>query len=78
METGYTNKHTTGHFSLRDSFDIPEGTKVIYGVKDCYGELFPHWVLEVETAIELSGNEHDSIHRFVVVHPDHVICRKLA
>lgn len=72
MKPGTTNKHTTGHFSLRDSFDIPEGTRVVYGAKDCDGQLFPHWVLPEHVARELSGNSHDAAHRFVTVHADHV------
>lgn len=72
MRHGITNKHTTGHFNLRDSFDIPQGTPVIYGAADCDGKPFPHWALPEETARKLSGNSHDSRYRFAVVHPDHV------
>ncbi|PTX49105.1 hypothetical protein IQ03_04801 [Gemmobacter caeni] len=72
MKTSVTNKFTTGHYGLRDTFDIPEGTPVIFGAPDCEGKPFPHWTLSVETAAQLSGNLHDSAHRFVVVHPDHV------
>ena len=72
MRRGVTNKYTTGHFTLRDSFDIPEGTPVVWGEPDCKGELFPHWTLPGDVALKLSGNSHDSRHRFVVVHPDHV------
>lgn len=75
MKHGFTNKHTTGHFSLRDSFDIPEGTPVVYGAPDCDGKPFPHWVLTEETAHNLSGNSHDAKHRFVSIHPDHVTPR---
>ena len=72
MEYGVTNKYTTGHFNLRDSFDIPEGTPVVRGEPDCNGDPFPLWTLPKEVAMQLSGNSHDSLHRFVSVHPDHV------
>ena len=72
MRHGKTNKFTTGFFELRDNFEIPEGTPVVYGAKDCDGKPFPHWVLAEETAARLSGNSHDSKYRFVCVHPDHV------
>jgi hypothetical protein len=72
MRHGVTNKFTTGHFSLRDSFDIPAGTPVFFGLPDCNGEPFPHWALDEKTAFALSGNAHDSTNRFVVVHSDHV------
>jgi len=72
MKYGVTNKYTTGHFTLRDGFEIPEGTPVVWGESNCKGELFPYWTLPVEIAMQLSGNRHDSMHRFVVVHPDHV------
>lgn len=72
MKRGVTNKFTTGHFSLRESFDIPEGTPVVFGARDCDGKPFLHWVLSEQTALELSGNAHDSKYRFVSVHPDHV------
>jgi len=72
MKTSVTNKFTTGSFCLRSSFDIPEGTPVVFGERDCDGQVFPHWVLTMEAAKALSGNEHDSARRFVVVHEDHV------
>lgn len=72
MQRGITNKFTTGHFSLRDSFDIPQGTQVVYGAKDCNGQPFLNWTLPENVARDLSGNSHDSAHRFVVVHADHV------
>lgn len=72
MKTSVTNKITTGHFSLRDSFDIPAGTPVIFGAPDCDGKPFAYWVLAEETAARLSGNPHDAARRFIVVHPDHV------
>jgi len=72
MRHGITNKHTTGYFNLRECFDIPQGTPVIYGAADCEGKAFPHWTLSQETAFKLSDNSHDSQYRFVVVHPDHV------
>lgn len=73
MRHGKTNKYTTGNFNLRDdSFDIPEGTPVVYGAPDCDGKPFPQWVLSEETARDLSGNSHDSRHRFIVVHPENV------
>lgn len=70
--TGKTNKLTTGHFNLRDSFDIPEGTQVEFGAADCDGNPFQFWTLTETAARELSGNVHDSAHRFVVVHSDNV------
>ena len=72
MKFGTTNKHTTGHFTLRDSFDIPEGTRVVYGAPDCDGQPFPHWTLPEHVARDLSGDSHDAAHRFVTVHADHV------
>jgi hypothetical protein len=72
MRYGVTNKHTTGHFSLRDSFDIPKGTRVVFGALDCGGVPFEGWTLPEKVARDLSGNEHDAAHRFVVVHPDNV------
>ena len=72
MQLGKTNRFTTGHFGLRDSFDIPAGTPVVFGQPDCDGQPFPHWALEEHTARGLSGNAHDSAHRFVVVHADNV------
>lgn len=72
MKHGITNKFTTGHFTLRDSFDIPQGTPVVYGERDCDGNHFPHWTLPESVARELSGNSHDSQYRFVTVHLDHV------
>jgi hypothetical protein len=72
MKHGATTCFTTGHFSLRDSFDIPAGTPVVFGLPDCNGRPFPHWALAEATARALSGNAHDSAHRFVAVHSDHV------
>lgn len=72
MRHGITNKFTTGHFNLRDSFDIPQGTPATWGLPDCDGNPFPHWALSEKTARDLSGNSHDSAHRFVTIHPDHV------
>ena len=50
MKHGITNKFTTGHFTLRDSFDIPQGTPVVYGERDCDGNHFPHWTLPESVA----------------------------
>lgn len=74
MKRGTTNKPTTGNFGeVRGAvFDIPEGTRVVYGAPDCDGNPFPHWTLPEHTARALSGNEHDSRHRFVSIHADHV------
>lgn len=72
MKHGVTNKHTTGHFNLRGSFNIPQGTPVVFGAKDCNGDPFLQWTLPEKVAAELSGNTHDSGYRFVVVHPEHV------
>ena len=72
MKYGFTNKFTTGHFNLRDSFDIPDGTAVEYGIRDCNGIPYLEWVLPANIAAQLSGNEHDSRYRFVVIHPDNV------
>ena len=71
MKNGYTTRELTGAFH-RNKFTIPEGTRVVYGEKDCDGELFPHWVLPVHVAAELSGSEHDAEHRFVKIEEDAV------
>lgn len=72
MKFGTTNTFTTGSFGGRISFDIPEGTRLVWGAKDCDGQPFPHWTLPEHIARELSGNTHDAAHRFVTVHSDHV------
>jgi len=72
VKHGLTNRFTTGHFGLRDSFEIPAGSPVVFGLPDCDGKPLPHWALTEETARALSGNAHDSAHRFVIVHPDNV------
>lgn len=72
MQHGLTNKPTTGHFDLQDSFDIPAGTPVVFGAPDCDGNPFPRWTLPESVARELSGNAHDSKYRFVSVHADNV------
>lgn len=72
MKHGKTNKFTTGHFNLRDSFDIPQGTPVVFGAPDCDGNPFQEWTLAENIARELSGNSHDSKYRFVVVRPENV------
>lgn len=69
MRHGKTNAATLGSFGLPDSFNIPEGTPVVWGAPDCDRNPFPHWTLSEETARRLSGNSHDSAHRFVVVAP---------
>lgn len=72
MHHGITNKRLIGSFGLRDAFDIPAGTPVVFGQADCDGAPFPYWALAEDTARALSGNAHDSAHRFVMVPTDHV------
>jgi hypothetical protein len=70
---GYIKRATTGQFcGPITKFDIPEGTRVVHNATDCDGNLFPHWVLPVGVARELSGNDHDSAHRFVIIPDDNV------
>lgn len=73
MKTGVTNRPSIGRFNMVSAtFEIPEGTQVIYGYPDCNGDEFPHWVLLRETASELSGDDHSATHRFVVIDPTYV------
>ena len=67
MKTGVTTKPLTGSFGWRDEFAIPAGTQVVFGAADCNGQPFDRWTLPESVARELSGNAHDSAHRFVVV-----------
>jgi len=74
MKYGKTNKYLVFDFGFvrGPMYQMPPGTPVVYGQKDCDGDPFPHWTLPEHIARELSGNGHDSKHRFVVVHPDHI------
>lgn len=71
--TGYTINPTQGVYCGEITrFDIPAGTRVINNARDCDGEIFPHWVLPVDVATELSQNEHDSKHRFIIIDESNV------
>ena len=74
MKTGKTRVELLGSFGWRDKFTIPAGTPVIYGALDCDGNPFNKWTLPESVAYELSGNAHDSAHRFVVVESCYVKC----
>ena len=67
MKTGVTRKPLIGSFGFRDSFDIPAGTRVVFGARDCDGNPFQKWTLPESVARDLSGNAHDSAYRFVIV-----------
>ena len=72
LKTGTTRKDLIASFGLRDEFTVPAGTPVVFGAKDCEGNPFNKWTLPEYIARELSGNAHDSAHRFVVIRSEHV------
>ena len=72
MKTGKTRVDVQASFGWRDEFTIPAGTIVQYGARDCDGNPFNKWTLPQKVAAELSGNEHDSKHRFVIVPSEYV------
>jgi len=74
MKTGKTRVDLIGSFGWRDEFTIPAGTIVQYGARDCMGEPFDRWTLPEIVARELSGNDHDSSHRFVIIESCYVQC----
>jgi len=67
MQRGTVTREVIGRFDSRNTFKIPTGTRVIFGQLDCTGDPFDAWALPEHTARELSGNAHDSKHRFVTV-----------
>ena len=72
MKTGKTLVDIQASFGWRDTFTIPAGTIVQYGARDCDGIPFDKWALPEKVAAELSGNEHDAKHRFVIVPSEYV------
>ena len=72
LKIGTTRKDLIASFGLRDEFTVPAGTPVVFGSKDCEGRPFDKWTLPEHVARELSGNAHDSAHRFVVIGAEYV------